>query len=83
MEYFTARFGRIEKVARLKLKRKLRPYFSGSFHTGSYENEEVYLAIYPNEVHEEIDRILSSLHWIDVPILEHSQRECQGNFKSN
>lgn len=73
MEYFTARFGRVEKTARLKLKENYDHILAAVFHTGSYENEEVYLVIYPNEVHEEIDRILSSLHWIDVPILEYSQ----------
>lgn len=73
MEYFTARFGRIEKSARMKLKENYDHILAAIFHTGTYENEEVYLIIYPNEVHEEIDRIISSLHWIDVPILDYAK----------
>ena len=73
MKYFTARFGRLEKSARLRLKQNYNHIVAAVFHTGSYENEEVYLAIYPNEVAQEADRILQSLHWIDVPILEQAQ----------
>lgn len=73
MEYFTARFGRIEKSAKTKLKENYDHILAAIFHTGSYENEEVYLIIYPNEVHDEIDRIVSSLHWIDVPILDYAE----------
>ncbi|MCD1147794.1 ATPase [Peptoniphilus sp. KCTC 25270] len=81
MEFFTARFGRLEKAARLRLKENYHHILAMVFHTGSYENEEVYLAIYPNEVSEEAERVLQSLHWIDVPILEHAEGTTKETFE--
>lgn len=72
MEYFTARFGRLERSARLRLKENYNHIVAAVFHTGSYKDEEVYLAIYPNEVALEADRVLQSLHWIDVPVMDYA-----------
>ncbi|WBW49768.1 ATPase [Peptoniphilus equinus] len=81
MNYFTARFGRLEKSARLRLKENYDHILALIFHTGTYKDEEVYLAVYPNEVHEEIDRILNSLHWIDVPVLDHAEGTAKSTFE--
>lgn len=71
MEYFSTRFGRLEKSARIRLKNSYKNLLALIFHTGTFEDEEVYMITYPNEVSEEIDRVLKSLHWIDVPILDY------------
>lgn len=72
MKYFSTRFGRLEKSARIRLKNSYENLLALIFHTGSFEDEEVYMITYPNEVSEEIDRVLKSLHWIDVPILDYA-----------
>ncbi|MDY3118097.1 MAG: V-type ATPase 116kDa subunit family protein [Peptoniphilus sp.] len=72
MKYFTARFGRLENSARLRLKNSYENLLALVLHTGSFEDEEVYMIVYPNEVAEEIDRVLKSLHWIDVPVMENA-----------
>ncbi len=69
LEYFKARFGRLEKDARLKIKENYDHILAMIFHTGSYNDEEVYLIIYPAEVEMEISRILNSLNWIDLDVL--------------
>lgn len=73
LEYFSARFGRLEKSSRIRLKESYENLLALVFHTGSFEDEEVYMILYPNEVADEIDRVLKSLHWIDIPILEHAE----------
>ena len=72
MKYFTARFGRLEKSARVRLKSSYENLLALILHTGSFEDEEVYMIVYPNEVAEEIDRVLKSIHWIDVPVLDNA-----------
>lgn len=72
MKYFTARFGRLEKSARVRLKNSYENLLAIVFHTGSFEDEEVYMIVYPNEVADEIDRVLKSLHWIDVPVMDNA-----------
>ncbi|CAC9929072.1 V-type ATPase subunit family protein [Aedoeadaptatus nemausensis] len=73
LNYFSTRFGRLEKSARVRLKSSYENLLALIFHTGSFEDEEVYMITYPNEVSEEIDRVLKSLHWIDVPILDYAK----------
>ncbi len=73
LKYFSTRFGRLEKSARVRLKSSYENLLALIFHTGSFEDEEVYMITYPNEVSEEIDRVLKSLHWIDVPILDYAK----------
>ena len=72
MKYFTARFGRLEKSARVRLKNSYENLLAIVFHTGTFEDEEVYMIVYPNEVADEIDRVLKSLHGIDVPVMENA-----------
>lgn len=69
LKYFTARFGILDKEARFKFKKNYENILAMIYHTATIENNEVYLAIYPNEVSKEIDRVLKSLNWIDVDIL--------------
>lgn len=73
LKYFSTRFGRLEKSARVRLRSSYENLLALIFHTGSFEDEEVYMITYPNEVSEEIDRVLKSLHWIDVPILDYAK----------
>ena len=69
LKYFKARFGILDKEARFRLKKNYGNILAMIFHTGTYEQNEVYLAIYPMEVSNEIDRVLKSLNWADVDIL--------------
>lgn len=69
LKYFTARFGILDKEARFRFKKNYGNILAMIYHTATIENNEVYLAIYPNEVSNEIDRVLKSLNWIDVDIL--------------
>lgn len=69
LKYFTARFGILDKEARFRLKKNYGNILAMIFHTGSFEQQEVYLALYPVEVSNEIDRVLKSLNWIDVDII--------------
>ncbi|SHH41208.1 V/A-type H+-transporting ATPase subunit I [Anaerosphaera aminiphila DSM 21120] len=68
LEYFNVRFGILDREARLKLKKNYGNIIALIFHTGTIEKSEVFLAIYPKEVTNEIDRILRSLNWQDVDI---------------
>lgn len=36
------------------------------FHTATIDNNEIYLAIYPNDMQSEMDRVLKSLNWRDI-----------------
>lgn len=69
LEYFTARFGILDKEARFRLKKNYGNILAMIFHTGTYQQNEVYLAIYPTKLSNEIDRVLKSLNWVDVDIL--------------
>lgn len=69
LKYFNARFGILDKEARFRLKKNYGNILAMIFHTGTFEQNEVYLAIYPVEVSNEIDRVLKSLNWVDVDIL--------------
>ena len=69
LKYFDARFGILDKEARFRLKKNYGNILAMIFHTGSFDQNEVYLAIYPTEVSNEIDRVLKSLNWVDVDIL--------------
>ncbi|WP_240648969.1 V-type ATP synthase subunit I [Anaerosphaera multitolerans] len=68
LEYFNVRFGVLDREGRLKLKNNYGNIAALIFHTKSTEDGEVYLAIYPKEVSNEIDRILRSLNWEEVDI---------------
>lgn len=69
LEYFTARFGILGKKERLKIKKNYGNILAMIFHITTIDEKEVYLALYPNEVANEVDRILKSVYWEDVDIL--------------
>ncbi len=69
LKYFKARFGILDKDGRFRLKKNYGNILAMIFHTGTINENEVYLALYPQEVSNEIDRILKSLNWQDVNIL--------------
>ena len=66
MEYFTVRFGILDKDGRLRLKKSYDTIVAMIFHTATIDNNEIYLAIYPNDMQSEMDRVLKSLNWRDI-----------------
>ena len=73
LDFFNVRFGILDKGARFRLKKNYGNILAVIFHTATSDDGEVYLAIYPKEVTNEIDRILKSLNWQDVEILGKSK----------
>ena len=68
MEYFTVRFGILDKDGRLRLKKSYDTIVAMIFHTATIDNNEIYLAIYPNDMQSEMDRVLKSLNWRDIDL---------------
>lgn len=68
MKYFNFRIGTLSKEKRLKLKESYDSITAAIFHIGSSEKEEVYLAVYPNEIEEDTDKVLKSLNFHDIQI---------------
>lgn len=69
LEYFNARFGFLDKDARFRLKKNYGNILALIYHTGTIDDRELFLAIYPKEVEKDIDRVLKSLNFNDVDIL--------------
>lgn len=69
LDYFDARFGTLDSDGRYRLKRNYGNLLAMIYHTATMGGKEVYLAIYPKEVSQEMDRILRSLNWKEVDIL--------------
>lgn len=69
LDYFDVRFGTLDSDGRYRLKRNYGNLLAMIYHTATMGGKEVYLAIYPKEVSQEMDRILRSLNWKDVDIL--------------
>ena len=69
LKYFNYVFGVLTKEDRLKLKKNYENILAVVFHTGSGDNGEVYLIIYPSSLEEEITILLKSLNFnrIDIP----------------
>lgn len=69
LKYFSYEFGVLTKEDRLKLKKNYENILAAVFHTGTGDNGEVYLIIYPSSLEEETTRILRSLNFnkIDIP----------------
>lgn len=69
LKYFSYEFGVLTKEDRLKLKKNYENILAAVFHTGTGDNGEVYLIIYPSSLEEETIRILRSLNFnkIDIP----------------
>ena len=68
LKYFEYRFGFLAKEDRLKLKKNYDNIMASVLHLATKNKKEVYVAIYPKEVSNEIDRILRSLNWTDIKI---------------
>lgn len=68
MDYFETSFGLLNKDGRNRMKQNYGNMLAFVFHIGAYEEDEVYMVIYPKEVREEIDRILKSLGWLPIDI---------------
>ena len=68
LNYFDYKFGILSKEDRLKLKKNYENILAVIFHTGASEEGEVYLAIYPCNIKEEMDRILRSLNFKELII---------------
>lgn len=68
MKYFSFRIGTLSKDKRLKLKESYDSITAAIFHIGSSEKEEVYLAVYPQEIEEDTDKVLKSLNFHDIQI---------------
>lgn len=69
LKYFKARFGFLDKDARYRLKKNYGNILALIYHTGTVDDRELYLAIYPKEVEKDIDRVLRSLNFNDIDIL--------------
>ncbi|MSS43468.1 V-type ATP synthase subunit I [Anaerosalibacter bizertensis] len=69
LKYFNYDFGVLTKEDRLKLKKNYENILAAVLHTGTGDNGEVYLIIYPSSLEEETTRILRSLNFnkIDIP----------------
>lgn len=68
LNYFDFRFGILSKENRIKLRKNYENILAAIFHTGTNEKGEVYLALYPNKLKEEMDRILKSLSFEKIMI---------------
>lgn len=69
LKYFNARFGFLDKDARFRLKKNYGNILALIYHTGTVDDRELFLAIYPKEVEKDINRVLRSLNFNDVDIL--------------
>lgn len=69
LKYFNARFGFLDKDARYRLKKNYGNILALIYHTGTVDDRELFLAIYPKEVEKDINRVLRSLNFNDVDIL--------------
>lgn len=70
LEYFNYKFGILSKEDKLKLKKNYENILAVILHTGSVEEGEVYFALYPKSLNEEMERILRSLNFKEIDIRE-------------
>ena len=75
LENFHVRFGFLTAEGRFRLKKNYGNILAIFYHTGTLDkDQEIYFAIYPNEMENEMDRVLKSLGWIDIDILGQDKR---------
>lgn len=68
MEYFTYKFGILSKEDISKLKKNYENILAVILHSGTVKEGEVYFALYPRTLDEEIERILRSLNFREINI---------------
>lgn len=68
MEYFNVKFGILDRDARMRVKNNYGNILALIYHTGSFEDQELYICVYPKDVENEIERVLKSLNWQEVDI---------------
>lgn len=69
LKYFNTRFGFLDKDARARLKKNYGNILAMIYHTGTVDNRELFLVIYPKETEKDIDRVLKSLNFTEVDLL--------------
>lgn len=70
MEYFEFKVGILSKEGRQKVKKNYENILGIFLHTGSSQEGEVYIVMYPKEMIIEMTRILRSLGFKEIPIPE-------------
>lgn len=70
LSYFSYKFGILSKENRIKLKKNYENILAVILHTGTREEGEVYLTLYPSSLNEEMERILRSLSFKEICIPE-------------
>ncbi len=70
LSYFKYKFGVLSKEDRIKLKKNYENILAVILHTGTRAEGEVYLALYPSSLNEEMERILRSLNFKEIAIPE-------------
>ena len=68
LKYFDYKLGVLSKEDRLKLKKNYENILSIMLHTGTSNDGEAYLILYPSSLSEEMKRILRSLNFREVII---------------
>lgn len=69
LKYFNSRFGFLDKDARQRLKKNYGNILAMIYHTGTVDNRELFLVIYPKEAEKDVDRLLNSLNFTEVELL--------------
>ena len=80
LKYFNTRFGFLDKDARLRLKKNYGNILAMIYHTGTVDNRELFLVIYPKETEKDIDRVLNSLNFTEVDLLGENVEGTAGLF---
>lgn len=70
LKHFNYSFGVLSKEDKIKLKKNYDNILATVLHTGSSDDGDVYLVIYPSSLSEEINRILRSLNWKEIQVPE-------------
>lgn len=70
LSYFDFKFGVLSKEDRIKLKKNYENILAIIFHTGTSDEGEVYLVLYPHSIKEEMNRILRSLNFRELIVPE-------------
>lgn len=70
LSYFDYKFGILSKADKIKLKKNYENILAIILHTGSSEEGEVYLVMYPSSLREELNRILRSLNFKEILLPE-------------